>query len=75
MNEPLEYLFVILDYNGVCWIVRDQTTERAQGLPALLAEGWRPVRETPFSGSGMAPYVLILLERGDKNRGGDFGFA
>ncbi len=58
------YLYVILDFNGGCWEVRDNDTERLEGLPALLEQGWRPVRETPFPPApGSDAYILILLER------------
>lgn len=64
MTELLEYLYVIIDPNGACWAVLDNDTKRLEGLPALLRDGWRPVRETPFSGvNTTAAYVLILLER------------
>ncbi|QDV35171.1 hypothetical protein [Tautonia plasticadhaerens] len=76
MNDPREFQYVILDYNGVSWLVRDNATERGPGLPSLLADGWKPVRETPFhSESSVTPYVLILLERDHKDRGSGFGFA
>ncbi|RUL87778.1 hypothetical protein [Tautonia sociabilis] len=76
MDRKSELLYVILDDSGLCRIVRDQATERAEGLPSLLADGWRPVRETPFNAAqGTTPTVLILLERDGKGRGGDFGFA
>jgi hypothetical protein len=42
------YLYVIIDVFGKCWAIRDGETERLAGLPSLLNEGWRPIRETPF---------------------------
>lgn len=60
------YLYVILNPEGKSWIVTDQGTEKAS-LTGLLANGWRPVRETPFAGSDTTSYttayVLILLVR------------
>lgn len=56
------FLYVTLDFNGTSWVV-DQGTKKVD-LNRLLADGWRPVRESPFSGSqAMTPYILILLER------------
>lgn len=76
MNTKSEYRYVILDYNGGCWIVRDNGTEKAPGLASLLAEGWAPVRETPFhSDTAVTPYILILLERDGSDAGSGFGFA
>jgi hypothetical protein len=60
----IDYLYVIVDTYGRCWEVKDGDTELLEGLPALLQQGWRPVRETPFAGSsGIDAYILILLER------------
>jgi len=70
-NERFEYLYAMLDTNGHCWVVRDHDTEKAAGLGALLADGWRPVRETAFH---ELPYVLILLEREAAGSSG-FGFT
>ena len=55
-----ETLYVILDHLGKSRVVKDQMTEPVS-LNALLADGWRPVRETTFGGSGAE--ILILLER------------
>ena len=58
------YLYAILDTNGSCWVVLDNDNRKVDGLPSLLREGWRPVRETPFHGANsMIAYVLVLLER------------
>lgn len=76
MKKKASYCYVVLDYGGNCWIVRDNATEKSEGLPSLLAEGWVPVRETPFSPQGSStPYILILLERDGEGQGSDFGFA
>ena len=76
MNNRREYRFVILDYNGNCWIVRDNATEKSEGLATMLAEGWTPIRETAFHSEGtVTPYVLILLEKDGSGAGNDFGFA
>lgn len=57
-------LYVILDFYGKCWEVKDDAIERIAGLPSLLEQGWRPVRETPFPPqNGYHPCILILLER------------
>ena len=58
-----QYLYAILDEYGKCWVVKDDATEKVRGLPSLLAEGWHPVRETPFVGDTTDTYILILLER------------
>ncbi|WP_435010119.1 hypothetical protein P12x_001348 [Tundrisphaera lichenicola] len=65
----IETLYVILDRNGKSRVVRDQTTDSIS-LNELLADGWRPTRETPFGGSGIE--ILILLEREAE---GSFGFG
>ncbi len=57
-----EYLYAIVDSAGSCWRIVEQSTEKAS-LPDLLAEGWRPLRETPFPSSTGSGYVLICLER------------
>ncbi|WP_152049467.1 hypothetical protein [Tautonia marina] len=75
-NKTSEYRYVILDYNGNCWLVQDNATQKTSGLPSMLDEGWVPVRETPFHTEGtVTPYVLILLERDGAGAGNDFGFA
>ena len=71
MKDHHEYRYVILDTEGRCWRITDGGTEKEAGLPSLLAGGWRPVRETPYH---EVPYVLILLERDDRDDGG-FGFS
>ena len=65
-----EYLYVILSADGECWRIVGREYEDAS-LPDLLAEGWRPVRETPFSG---VEQILICLEREPEERVG-FGFG
>ena len=64
-----DYLYVWLAARGECRRFGNQATEPAS-LPDLLAEGWRPVRETPL-GEGS---VLILLER-EAEGGFGFGFG
>ncbi len=69
-----EYLFVVLDYLGKAWMIRDQDREPV-GLTGLLVDGWRPLRETTMPGAlGEQGYVLILLER-DTRDDPAFGFA
>jgi hypothetical protein len=69
-----EYLYAIVDADGGCWRIVGRTTEKAV-LPELLAEGWRPIRETPFSPPpGVTPYILICLEREPEGEQG-FGFG
>jgi hypothetical protein len=65
-----QYLYAILALDGTCWVVRDGAREEAEGLPSLMREGWRPIRETPFMPgppSGIAihgyEFILICLER------------
>ena len=82
-----EVLYLILDHLGNSRLVRDQTTEAGKprlvrdhatepvSLSDLLADGWRPVRETPFSSHPSSPsQVLILLERESDETFG-FGFG
>ena len=57
------FLYAILDAFGACWVVTDSGTEKVAGLPWLMRQGWRPIRETPLIQSAGASYVLILLER------------
>ena len=64
-----EYLYAIVDNEGSCWTIVDRSYEEAS-LPDLLAEGWRPIRETPFPDSG----ILICLEREPDGKMG-FGFG
>ena len=54
------YLYVLLDTFGRCWVIKDGETEKVAGLPSLLREGWKPLRETPFD---TQTYMLIVLER------------
>jgi hypothetical protein len=58
----IEYLYAIVDVNGACWRITGRETEKAF-LPELLAEGWRPIRETPFHQATGISYILICLER------------
>ncbi len=58
-----QYIYAIIDPNGHCWVVRDGSTEKAVGLPSLLREGWKPIRETPFVPAAGSEYMLICLER------------
>jgi hypothetical protein len=64
-----ETIYVILDSSGRSWVVKNQILERVD-LNHLLAEGWRPIRETPF-GDGL---ILIRLERDTEGQMG-FGFG
>jgi hypothetical protein len=57
------YLYVLIDPFGRCWAIRDGETERLAGVPSLLHEGWRPIRETPFPQATGTSYILILFER------------
>lgn len=76
MKNKNEYRYVILDYNGNCWAVKDNATEKTGGLASILAEGWLPIRETPFhSDSVVTPYILILMERDGNGAESGFGFA
>jgi hypothetical protein len=59
-----KYRYAIIDENGSCWVIVDGGTQRVEGLPSLMSEGWRPVRETPFVSERRAStYILICLER------------
>ena len=69
-----ETLYVILNQFGKSWAVKDQAIEPAS-LNEFLADGWRPVRETPFASdpaNDRPASVLILLEREVE---GSFGFG
>ena len=68
-----EYLYALLDTAGGCWRVDGQGTSRII-LPDMLAEGWRPVRETPFAADPTVatPSILLVLEREVE---GSFGFG
>ena len=57
------YLYAIVDEKGACWKITDRGTERVEGLPWLMRQGWKPLRETPFVGEKMSTYILILLEK------------
>jgi len=71
MKNRHEYCYVIIDSQGSCWRITNDGYDRQPGLPTLLADGWRPVRETPYH---QVPYILILLER-DADDAKGFGFA
>lgn len=64
-----EFLYVILNIRGESWVLKDDTYIRTD-LSGLLADGWRPVRETPFHNDNS---ILILLEREAEGNPG-FGF-
>jgi hypothetical protein len=68
-----DYCYVILDAQGSCWLVVEQGTAGAN-LPEMLADGWRPVRETPFPHTPGQSHVLICLERQGEGQMG-FGFG
>jgi hypothetical protein len=61
MND--KYLYAMLSTYGECWTVTDGGTEKVDGLPSLMRQGWRPVRETPFVQHTGQSYILIVLER------------
>ena len=65
-----EHLYAIVDHQGGCWRIVGRGNEKAD-LPALLAEGWRPVRETAFA---LTNHILICLEREPEGQVG-FGFG
>ena len=57
----LYYKYLILQSNGFCIDVADRDPVELAGL---LADGWKPVRETPFSASGHeTSAILIVLRR------------
>jgi hypothetical protein len=58
-----KYLYAMIDAFGACWTVIDGGTEKVEGLPSLMRQGWRPLRETAFHNSAGTGYILILLER------------
>jgi hypothetical protein len=58
------YLYAIIDEYGTCRVVNDGGTEKVNGLPWLMRQGWKPLRETPFVGDkSTLTYILILFER------------
>ena len=65
-----EYLYVIVDPDGGCRQILRGIPEKAS-LPGLLAEGWRPLRETAFA---QTQTILICLEREPEGPSG-FGFG
>lgn len=74
MNDGMEFLYVILESSGQCSVLKDGGAERIDGIPGLLKDGWRPLRETPFSDSGSAkPCILAVFERDNRDPRG-FGF-
>jgi hypothetical protein len=68
-----EYLYAMVDVMGGCWTIVDRGTEKVS-LPELLANGWRPLRETPFAASTGHSYILICMEREPEGQRG-FGFG
>ena len=68
----MQYQYAILDANGGCWKIEGQGTSKAN-LIELMADGWRPLRETPFAPAVGAAYVLLVLEREPEEKFG-FGF-
>ena len=69
----IDYLYAIVDTNGACWRIVGRSTEKAS-LPDLIADGWLPVRETPFPQNDLGSYILICLER-DPDGKPSFGFG
>jgi hypothetical protein len=65
----VETIYVILNSSGKSFVVKNQILERVD-LNQLLADGWRPVRETRFS----EEKILICLEREKESQMG-FGFG
>lgn len=57
------FLYAIIDVNGSCWVVLDDTTPQVKGLPWLMRQGWKPIREVPYHSPGGQGYILICLER------------
>jgi hypothetical protein len=68
-----EHLYAIVNARGECWTIVDRGTEKS-ALPDLLANGWRPVRETTFAQATGEGYILICLEREPEGQAG-FGFG
>jgi hypothetical protein len=64
-----ETIYVILEMTGKSFVIKNQDREPVD-LNHLLADGWRPVRETSFGGTN--PAVLVCLER---DREGQMGFG
>ena len=67
---------MILGRSGKSLLVKDQAGTDPASLNQFLADGWRPVRETPFAPDARtdrAASVLILLERESESSFG-FGF-
>ncbi len=70
----LQYRYVIVNSTGASFFLYGDAdypvaeefypTRCYHALPAALAEGWRPVRETPMSGgeNGLC-FSLVLLEK------------
>jgi hypothetical protein len=57
------YLYAMIDVYGGCWVINDNATEKVEGLPSLMRQGWKPVRETPYVPATGNSYILILFER------------
>jgi hypothetical protein len=69
-----DYCYVIINNAGHSWPALSQgeaeAPKEAKGaLPALLADGWVPVRETPMGGgTSSVAHSLVLLERKPKEK-------
>jgi hypothetical protein len=62
-SKDNQFLYAIIDVNGSCWVVLDDTTPKVKGLPWLMRQGWKPIREVPFPSAAGQDYILICLER------------
>ncbi len=62
-----EYRYAIVKGDGESYLLAgdpDHAKHSLTALPALLTEGWTPVRETAEAGgTGAIPTWLVLLER------------
>ncbi len=67
-----QYLYALLDADGKCRRIESQGTVKA-ALVDLVADGWRPLRETPFAPAVGSAYMLLVLEREAEGKLG-FGF-
>jgi hypothetical protein len=65
-----ETIYVIVDLFGKSFVIKNEGRYPVD-LNQLLADGWRPIRETPF---GDNPSILICLEREKEGQMG-FGFG
>ena len=55
------YLYAMIDAAGTAWVLVDGGTHKVEGIPWLVRQGWRPIRETPFAAPS-SPYILICFE-------------